>query len=582
MFDTIILHCRVMDEREMLIDLALGIGLFNTKNKSTMPSAIVAFSIMKKINYLLLVSVVMFLGTAVVFAEEHDVEDDVAAPAAIEDLAVSESASSSITLTWTSPGDDAVDGLAALYDIRYSSSTITNENWADAVQAADEPDPKVAGADQSMVVEELSASTTYFFAIKTSDEVPNVADLSNVVSGATLAEVDEAPPVISAVSVSDITETGATIVWTTDEEADSLVEYGETVDYGSETDLDTELITSHSVVLSGLTLDTTYHFRVTSKDASDNEVTSEDYTFVTSTAAVVAVDFGAEVKVTPRVLNLKSGGRWITVRVVLPEGYNAQDVDMDSLVLNDILSPNGGFRGLGYLKQGNDNDDDEDGEETAKEHNRLSLKFSRQAVRDLVPTDATEFEITISGTVGEDTTFSGTDTVRVMDKQAVQEGEIVQAEGDFKVYQIINGKKRHIPSPQALERMEIKWRNITEITEELLGSIEEDVLVRVAGLPQVYLIVGDKLYHIPAPTTFISYGFDWDDISTITLAEFRDYKKVNSIKRVDDPKVYILKNGKKHWVPSSAIFQKNGFDWDDVVIVNATDLDSYPEGEDIE
>lgn len=534
---------------------------------------------MKKINYFLLIAAVMILGGAAVFAEEHDIEDDVIAPAAIEVLAVSESTSSSMTLTWTSPGDDgAASGTAALYDLRYASSTITEENWADAVQVADEPDPEVAGTEQSKTVGDLSAATTYYFAMKTSDEVPNVSDLSNVISGTTLAEVDETSPVISAVFVSDITETGATITWTTDEGADSLVAYGTTVDYGSETNLDTELVTSHSVNLSGLTADTTHHFRVKSKDASDNEAVSEDYTFMTSTT-VVAADLGAEVKVTPRVLNLKSGGRWITVRIILAEGYNARDVDIESVKLNDILSPDVDFKGLGYLKKGND---DENGEEAPMEHNRLRFKFSRQAVHDLVPADATEFEITVSGTVGEDGTFSGSDTLRVINKPKLQEGELVQAEGDFKVFQIINGKKRHIPSPQALERMGLKWRSITEITEELLGSVEEDVVVQVAGRPQVYLIVGDKLYHIPTPVVFVSYGFDWDDISTITVAEFRDYKKVNSIKRVDDPKVYLLRNGKKHWIPSPGIFQKNGLDWDDVVIVNATDLNGYPDGEDVE
>ncbi|GAI54653.1 unnamed protein product, partial [marine sediment metagenome] len=45
--------------------------------------------------------------------------------------------------------------------------------------------------------------------------------------------VDTTPPTISGVSASNITQTSATITWTTDENSDSLVEYGTTTGYGS-------------------------------------------------------------------------------------------------------------------------------------------------------------------------------------------------------------------------------------------------------------------------------------------------------------------------------------------------------------
>jgi hypothetical protein len=94
--------------------------------------------------------------------------------------------------------------------------------------------------------------------------------------------VDESPPVISEVSVSDITATSATITWTTDEPATSQVEYGLTTSYGSTTPLDSTLVVNHSVSLSGLTSETTYRYRLKSADASGNEAISWDYTFTTA------------------------------------------------------------------------------------------------------------------------------------------------------------------------------------------------------------------------------------------------------------------------------------------------------------
>ena len=92
--------------------------------------------------------------------------------------------------------------------------------------------------------------------------------------------VDTTPPVISNVA-STPSQTTCRITWTTDESATSQVEYGLTTSYGNTTTLDPTLVTSHTVNLSGLARRTTYHCRVRSKDAAQNEGISGDYTFKT-------------------------------------------------------------------------------------------------------------------------------------------------------------------------------------------------------------------------------------------------------------------------------------------------------------
>ncbi len=71
---------------------------------------------------------------------------------------------------------------------------------------------------------------------------------------------DTTAPSITGVAASGITASGATITWTTDEPASSQVEYGLTASYGSTTTSDTNMVTSHSVTLSGLSPSTTYHY----------------------------------------------------------------------------------------------------------------------------------------------------------------------------------------------------------------------------------------------------------------------------------------------------------------------------------
>jgi hypothetical protein len=96
------------------------------------------------------------------------------------------------------------------------------------------------------------------------------------------APPDTTPPTISGVQATGITSTGATIGWTTDEAADTQVDYGLTTSYGSSTALNPGLVISHSQALTGLAASTLYHYRVKSRDAAGNLRTSGDFTFTTA------------------------------------------------------------------------------------------------------------------------------------------------------------------------------------------------------------------------------------------------------------------------------------------------------------
>ncbi len=138
---------------------------------------------------------------------------DVVAPAAVTDLAATHPGNNNVTLTWTAPGDDGNVGTATSYDIRYSTSTITDAIWAAAVQIGSAPAPAVAGTCQSVVVSGLAASTMYYFAMKTSDETPNVSAVSNIASAQTIADVIPPAAVIDLTVVKAKSRT-LTLTWT--------------------------------------------------------------------------------------------------------------------------------------------------------------------------------------------------------------------------------------------------------------------------------------------------------------------------------------------------------------------------------
>lgn len=107
---------------------------------------------------------------------------DVTAPSAISDLSYSVALQDRITLQWTSTGDDTSSGTATKYLIRYSTATLTEDNFYNGSAPGDPPTPLVAGTVQTKLISGLSSGTTYYFAIKVVDEAGNVGAISNVLS----------------------------------------------------------------------------------------------------------------------------------------------------------------------------------------------------------------------------------------------------------------------------------------------------------------------------------------------------------------------------------------------------------------
>lgn len=140
---------------------------------------------------------------------------DVTPPADITTLGTGLVTSTSVELTWSSPGDDATTGTATHYDLRYSALPITEESFDTATQATGEPVPAVAGTLQSMTVTRLLPDTPYYFAIMTADEVPNWSGLSNIVQVTTAPPPDDVPPAAIADLAATIADPHtAELTWT--------------------------------------------------------------------------------------------------------------------------------------------------------------------------------------------------------------------------------------------------------------------------------------------------------------------------------------------------------------------------------
>lgn len=108
---------------------------------------------------------------------------------------------------------------------------------------------------------------------------------------------DTIAPVISAVKATAITPFSATVIWTTNEPADSVVEYGLDITYGLSASVGDKVAT-HSLPLSSAFLQpqTLLHYRVKSTDEAGNVATGTDQTLQLPGVSVTIVVRGPDGK----------------------------------------------------------------------------------------------------------------------------------------------------------------------------------------------------------------------------------------------------------------------------------------------
>ncbi|MFA5128970.1 MAG: fibronectin type III domain-containing protein [Patescibacteria group bacterium] len=169
---------------------------------------------------------------------------------------------------------------SVLWDTNEPATSRVNYGLSDSYGSTETGDGGGLVTSHRVDLSGLTADSIYHFQIVTADAegatTTTADDIFQTLSGS-----DITAPIISDIQVINITETGATIIWTTDEPANSKVEYGLTDSYELGEVSSTDFATSHSLVISGLLGNTTYHFRVTSADSSGNAAVSGDDTFTT-------------------------------------------------------------------------------------------------------------------------------------------------------------------------------------------------------------------------------------------------------------------------------------------------------------
>lgn len=113
-----------------------------------------------------------------------EVTEDLTPPAIVSDLSLDGIAEfDQANLRWTAVADSGRRGLpVSNYEIRYSTTTITEGNWSAATALELTQAPALPETTEEVLVTSLLMDTTYYFAIKSTDRINQVSGLSNILS----------------------------------------------------------------------------------------------------------------------------------------------------------------------------------------------------------------------------------------------------------------------------------------------------------------------------------------------------------------------------------------------------------------
>jgi len=139
------------------------------------------------------------------------INSDFTAPAQITDLSAVNINSDSVDFSWTATGDDGSNGsngTASKYDLRYSSTPITEDSWQYSKPVGNLPVPQAASSTEITTVQNLTPGNTYYFGVKTIDKANLQSPLSNIASvtipiaSTTAGSATAAPASLTSMSVS--------------------------------------------------------------------------------------------------------------------------------------------------------------------------------------------------------------------------------------------------------------------------------------------------------------------------------------------------------------------------------------------
>ena len=152
---------------------------------------------------------------------------------------------------------------------------------------------------------------------------------------------------------------------------------------------------------------------------------------------------------------------------------------------------------------------------------------------------------------------------------------VVRAAGDPRVYRIIGGRRLWIPSAQAFGRQGLDWGGITELAPASLENYPLLKLIKLAGSNLIYYVTNSGMKKlIPSIVVFESYGNRQADVVEVGPEVLDSLESVSLLKDASG-KVYAIEGSKKKWIVSAEAFNRRGYDWNKIAPASELEINAF-------
>jgi len=177
------------------------------------------------------------------------------------------------------------------------------------------------------------------------------------------------------------------------------------------------------------------------------------------------------------------------------------------------------------------------------------------------------------------------------------DGTLVMNDKDNKVYLIKNKQRREITSLVLFDILNYEWGNVIPITEDEMDhfptgtkmTYPNGTLIKAKDSAAIYLVENGKKREFTSLTLFEKLGYNWDDVISIENEEIDNHPPGGNllypdgilIRSANKPDIYLLERGKKRKITSLKLFEELGYSWDEVIVISSDEFKDYSSGKNL-
>jgi len=419
--------------------------------------------------------------------------------------------------------------------------------------------------------------------------------------------LDTAGPTFSNITETNISQTQATINYTTNENSTTQIEYGVTTNYGSLTTEITGLVSNHIQTITSLIANTTYHYKVISIDNANNISESNDGTFITlegnvvepkdpvitppsvptiTTISPASSSIGSTITIHGTNFTTTKGSvRFGAIRAYIVS-WDVTKIRAEVPVYLKV-----GDKVLITVKAG------------VQMSNGVNFTVSDATPED--PEEVVEEENDNEDTDGDPTINSISKTSGKIGSEVILYGSNFGSTQGTIYFSVMRAYitywsdsliRAQVPSLLIGQQYQIKVKSGIKISNGIQFTVIQEgekfypdgVLIKAKGDPTVWYIEDGKRKGIPSEKVF-ERRFNWSQIVEVeNKSAIEEYPVGESVKFSDgtvllvENTVYVVENGKKRGMTNPEAFLNLGYKWENVIRIEAQEIENYEEGNLIE